>query len=421
MTEIDQKLAQEKKRLEEVKAPEELYGRLQQALDKTPKHKKILRPQWIAVAAALFFLSFIGYQYNAFAYYGKKLLGFEKIMPDTLVKLYEQGNGQDVDEIYVFHDDTKLQLESILTDENQLILYYTLNNPLGVKEDLSFMEIKGFLTNTFNHSGISTMNEQGTVLKGMKKFDPVSTFAKKLTLTFDRAEEQGEMTFAYDPRKAMQTILKQPIKKKIPVDRGSIRLDSIIATPSQTTIKGKFKVDNYDRIPLGFSGVKLVADGVGLPLIGGGSSSAFNGNTFTIDYDALPKNVKSLELVVDTFVGYKQLNQVTPLTTEQTTADLDGDELLISHVEIIEGNLQMKIATDENILLDGVSAQVGEKEMPLLTTLGQESIEKDGKQYKQRVIQFNGDQLPDKLIIAGLHYEKKYNEIVDIPIWKSSK
>ncbi|MDV6379128.1 DUF4179 domain-containing protein [Sporosarcina sp. GW1-11] len=418
MTEIERKLVQEKKRLEEVKAPKELNERLQRALEKTPKRRKSYMPQWIAIAAALLLLSFVSYQYNAFAYYGKKMLGFDEIMPYTLAKLHEEGNGQTLDQKYVFPNGTELHLDGILTDENQGILYYTLSNPEGVEDDLSFMELKGLFTHSSARSGTTTMNEQKTVLKGIRTFDPVSTFAKKLTLGFQHLDGWEEITFPYNPRAAMQTVLKQSIKKEVPVDTGTIRFNSIIATPSQTTIKGKFNVANYDRIPLGFSGVKLLADGVEIDQVSGGTSSALNGTTFTIDYDALPKDVTSLKLVVDTFVGYKQIDQTITLDQEQTIAYMDGEELIVNHAKITKDGIQLTIATAENILLDGVSVQVDGQVIPLQTTLRQDYITIRGKEYKERVILFDGRKLPEALVINGLHYEKNYDEVINIPIRK---
>ncbi|PIC63943.1 hypothetical protein CSV79_09130 [Sporosarcina sp. P13] len=418
MTEIEQKLMQEKERIEETKAPKVLHERLQKALEKESKRRKYYMPQWIAVAAALILLSFVGYQYNAFAYYGKKMLGFDEIMPDTLARLHEEGNGQTLDQKYVFTNGTELLLEGILTDENQFILYYTLSNPEGVEDDLSFMQLKGLFTHSIAHTGRATMNEQETVLKGIRTFDPVSTFAKKLTLEFQGLDGWEEITFPYDPRAAMQTVLKQSINEKVLVDTGTIQFDTIIATPSQTTIKGKFKVDNYDRIPLGFSGVKLLANGVEIDQMSSGTSSAINGTTFTIGYDALPKDVTSLQLVVDAFIGYKQIDQTITLDKEQTIAFMDGEELIVNHAEITEEGVRLTIATAENILLDGVSLQVEDQKIPLQTTLRQDYITIHGKEYKERVILFDGEKLPEALVINGHYYAKNYDEVIDIPIRK---
>ncbi|WP_301109926.1 DUF4179 domain-containing protein [Sporosarcina sp.] len=420
MTELEQKLAEEKKRLDEITAPSELEGRLRAALETAPKQKRSRMPQWISVAAALLILSLAGYQYDAFAYYGKKLLGFEEIMPETLTKLNEAGNGQNVDKAMTLPDGSKFTVNGILADENRFVLYYTLDNSEGVGEDMHFMELNGFLTNSFSSHGTSTMNEEGTQLKGMRTFEPVSPFAKKLTLEFQDSHSQDwlKITFPYDPSTAMQTKLKQSIKKSVQVDQGNIRFDSITATPSQTTIKGKLKVDNFDRISLGFEGVKLLADGVAIDEIGSSVSSTFNGDVFTIDFDVLPDHLDSLVLSVDTFVGYKQVDERILLTAgKEATADLNGKELIIRKMDVTSDGLEVTVATEENILLDGVTIQIKNDEIPLTTTLRQDyAIAKNGREYKERILLFDSTQLPDAITIKGIHYEKKYGETVEIPV-----
>lgn len=422
MTDLEQKLAEEKKRLDETTAPEELDGRLRAALEKTPKRKKSRMPQWISVAAALLLLSFVGYQYNSFAYYGKKLLGFEEIMPDTLSKLNEAGNGQNIDKKMTLQDGSEFTVDGILADENQFVLYYTLSNSEGLEEDILFADLTGLFTHSSSRFGTSSMNDDGTQLKGIQTFEPVSPFAKKLTLGFYDNIKQGwkEIEFPYDPSSAMQTELKQSIKKSVQVDQGRIRFDSITATPSQTTIKGKLKVDNFDRILLGFGGVKLLANGESYEQISGGVSSSFNGNVFTIDYDALPEELDSLALSVETFVGYKKVDETIFLTAgEETSGDLGGTEIIISKMDVTLNGLEIKVATEQNILLDDVTVQVGDNKVPLKTTIGQDYVtDENGQDYKVRTLLFDTDQYPDAISVKGIHYEKKYGETIEIPVRK---
>lgn len=91
MNEIEKQLAEERSRMEEVKAPDELAGRLRAALDQAPVRRKRRLPRLAAVAAVLLVFFLAGYQYNALAYYGKKLLGFDDVMTDTLARLNEAG------------------------------------------------------------------------------------------------------------------------------------------------------------------------------------------------------------------------------------------------------------------------------------------------------------------------------------------
>lgn len=420
MSELERQLAEEKRRLEKTTAPKELEERLRTALEEIPKRQRKRIPKWVSVVAALLILFVVGYQYDAFAYYGKKLLGFEEIMPATLAQLNESDKGQSIDRKIMLTDGTELRLEGLMTDENQLVLYYTLSNPEGLGEDISLMKLTGLFTNSSSRFGTSSMNEEGTELKGMQTFEPVSPFAKKLTLEFHDSNIQDwfEITFPYDPKAAMQTELKKAIKKNVQVDQGSIRFDSITATPSQTTIKGKLKVDNFDRIPLGFDGVKLLVNGVPMDQISGSVSSAFNGDIFTIDFDALPEGLDSLALAVDRFVGYKHVDETIILTSrEEMSADLEGEEVNIRKVEVTSEGLEIIVATDGNILLDNVAVQIDDHKVPLQTTLRQNYVtDEKGKEYKERILLFDTNQLPDAFLVEGLHYEKEYNKIIKIPL-----
>lgn len=132
MDEMEKYLEKESERLKNNKAPEELNERLRVALEQTPQRRKTKIPKWIAVAAAIMILSFVSYNYNAFAYYGKKLLGYDELMTETLAQLNEKGSGQSIEKKVILSDGTELYLDGLLTDENQSILYYTVKNPKGV-------------------------------------------------------------------------------------------------------------------------------------------------------------------------------------------------------------------------------------------------------------------------------------------------
>ena len=214
----------------------------------------------------------------------------------------------------------------------------------------------------------------------------------------------------------MQTQLKKSIKQKVHVDQGVIRFDSITATPSRTTIKGKLKVDNFDRYPAALGGVKLVADGVSIDMTGGGNRSALNGRTFEIYYDALPAKVSSLELIVDTFVGYTDVNESIPLIgLDGQPALIQGKELIIREVEKTSEGIEVTIATDQDVMLEGVAIWSKGISYPLTTTLRQDYLEeKNGKVYKERVLLFEADLLPETLTIEGMHFEKKYGESIQI-------
>lgn len=419
----EEKLAEEKKRLDTVKAPKELEGRLRKALDQTPKHPKRSRPKWITVAVALLFLSLAIYQYDAFAYYSKKLFGFDELMSATLIQLNEAGNGQSIEQKVVLPDGSEFLLNGLITDENQLILYYTITNPKGLKNDVHFFNLTGFLTEAAPTSGTYSTNDENTEMKGIQSFESVSPFAKRLTLQILVENEELQMhevplVFTYKPNTSLQTELKKSIKKSVEVDRGKIRFNSITATPTRTTIKGKLKVTNFDRYTGAIDGIKLIANGV--PIEGAGASikSGFNGSTLEVYFDALPKKVANLKLLVDTFVGYTAINKTFSLEDLTGSYELIPDKaLFIRKIEQTEDGIQLTIATAEDVMLENVSVQVRGQSIPLITTVRQDYVEdENGESYKERILLFGADELPDALFVEGMHYKKSYEQSIDIKV-----
>src|SRR5699024_8561265 len=102
--------------------------RLRNALHTTPKRSKRKISSWVLVAVSLCVIMMISYQYDALAYYGKKLFGFDEIISGTLKDLNDEGMGQTIDKTITLVDGTSLMIDGIMADENQIVLYYTLKN-----------------------------------------------------------------------------------------------------------------------------------------------------------------------------------------------------------------------------------------------------------------------------------------------------
>lgn len=419
---IEEMLSEEKRRIADMTPPQDFEARMRSALDAKPSRKSKRKNPYIMMAAvSVLCFMLISYHYNAFAFYGKKIFGYEEIMTGTMKDLNEKGMGQIIDKKTTLNDGTELIIDGIMTDANQLIMYYTLSNPHGIEGALDYVfisdKITGFLTNAHGGGGRQTVNDAGTEIKGTTYFDPVSPFAKKLTLHFLQGQEyqEGSIAFPYDPNKAMQTQIKQSIKKTVKVDTGTITFKTITATPTSTVIEGKMDVDNFDRIRFGFEGVNLIANGKTIDSLGYGVGSAFNGSKFDLRFDGLPEELHSLELVVKEFVGYQKLGKQI-LVAEHTQHDLDGNDLRIKRVAATERGIEITIETDENLLLDGVSIQNGDKVTPVKTTIGQRLNKKSDKLISERTLVFDTKSTPEYLLIKGIHYVKEYNQKIEIPV-----
>jgi len=421
MNNVEKRLAEEKKRLDTISAPEELEMRLRNALNTTARPSKMRRiaPIWKAAAIALFFMISVSYHYNAFAFYGKKLLGFEEVLTGTLKELNDEGMGQIVEQKTVLEDGTEFTVNGIIADANQFVMYYTLFNPEGVDDQstelLSFPKITGFLTNSNGISGMSQMNESQTEIKGTMSFEPVSPFSKELTIHVGPGVEK--IIFPYNPNEAMQNEIKQSIKKTIKVDKGEITFKSIKATSTMTVIEGTLNVENFDRVDLSLGGIQLIANGTPIGFTGSGTRSSLQGRKFDIRYDALPKQLESLQLVVNEFVGYQELGEkisIASINNEKIL--LDGKELWINKVVTTAQGVEITIASDDDVMLDGVSIESQGESTSLKTAVNQNPKKQNGREMKERTLLFETTIEPEFLLIEGFHYMKPYNKIIEIPI-----
>ncbi|WP_445491400.1 DUF4179 domain-containing protein [Niallia sp. 03133] len=428
MNNMEELLKEEKKHIDALKTPAELELRLRKALDQVENKTNRSSGIWKSIVIAILLFLFVGYNFDAFAYYGKKIMGFDEVASSTLKTLNNEGMGQRVEKTVQLDNDTKLTINGIMADTNRTILYYTLANTNGLEEDysdsFSLSKLTGFLTNSNYSSGEGIFNKERTEFKGIADFESVSPFSKKLTLHYWRYAENGQgkeekISFSFDPAKAMQAELKQSIKKKVKVDQGTITFNSIIASPTLTVVKGTLNVKNFDRLNENLMGIELLANGKTIEIIGSSThSSPMGGRTFEIQFDALSKDLQTLELNVKEFVGYKKINETFPLKTiQEKPYKISGESLWIKNVSTTLNGTEITIATKESILLDKVRIDSKNDSIPIKTTRNVEYVkQQNGEVMKERTLVFDPVDESNTMEIGGIHYMKQYNKKIQIPI-----
>lgn len=429
MNEMDKQLQEKKEQIQTLQTPVDFENRLKNALNSTenPGSKKQTWSWKLAMVSMVLVVTLVGFNFNAVAYYGKKLIGFDDLVSDSLNDLNEEGFGQIIDKAKYLQDGSKFTIDGIMSDANRFILYYTITNEKGfsdpMPENLRLDRITGFLTNSMQNSGTAKIMEGGTKIKGVFEFDPVNSFAKKLTFHYFETETDGSLkestiTFPYNPNEAMLKEIKQSINQTIKVDQGTITFKSISATPTMTVIKGEMDVDNFDRLPSAFNDIILYANGEPILSQGSGFKSSIFRNTFELRYDALPEKLENLELKFNKFIGYQKVEEKVQIeeNKEQETQLYSNFKLLVKNMDVTPKGLEITIITDQEVLLDEVSISYGDGEIPLETTLKHMIKTIDGKEVKERVLLFDTDKLPDYLNIGGIHYMKEYSEVITIPI-----
>lgn len=413
---IEKRLKDEKQKIDEQIAPPELEGRLRTALFSQKKQRRLRSPFiWKTIAAILVITMLTSYHYQAFAYYGKKILGFDGIVSDTLQDLNEAGLGQIIDQSFQLKEGITMKLNGLITDENRMILYYTISSANGNLDepelDYTPSKITGLFTNSMFESGSGKINKANTEIKGTFSFEPPSPFAKKLTLHFHSINKQ--ITFDYDPSKAMEATINQKVNQAVAIDGGEIQFQTITASPTLTTIKGSTDVKEITQVTQPFEQISLIANGELVEPKGNEYSSSFNKTNFELDFDALPKDLQSLQIKVDQYLGYEEVKEKIQLNKGETV-EIAGHELTIHDINVSNGQTKVVIATDESVTLDEVSIGDESQKSPLEKVEDQKLTKQQDQIIEERTLIFESTSLPKYLYIEGVHFMKPYNEIINI-------
>ncbi len=425
MDPIEKMLRDEREKRNNMTAPASMEKSLTEALQytapqKKPRKKTVMKI--VVLVAAILLFSLTSYNYPALAYYSKKMIGFEGVPNLTLAVLNEQEKGQVIDKSVTLSDGTVFTIDGIMTDENQFILFYTLANSNGVKMEFPFMHVSGFLSNARKSHGTGKSNDDGTVFKGIAHFTPINLFAKNLTLKIGyEGIEENEISFKHDPNKAMATNFKQKINQSFTVDQGKLTFSTITATPTSTIITGKSTVKNLDKLNSTFDRVKLIANGEEVIQSGFGYHTEITGTEFDITYNALREDTETLSVMIQDFVGYDVIDKTISLekVSDSPITLIKEKELLIKEINQIDNHVEITIATDENVLLDGVTIEAKNGETSLKTTIGEDYVDnKDGEMMKERTLVFESNELPYTMNVKGIHHLKPYYQSFDIPVKK---
>ncbi|MBU5312937.1 DUF4179 domain-containing protein [Tissierella carlieri] len=431
MDNIEKLLNEGKNELNKLKMPENMEDRLRDALDNIPNKKRKFHIKWKVVALIIAIL-LIGYNVDTLAYYAKQLIGYDNVMDGTLQELNELGKGQIINKSYTFKDGIKVTLDGIMLDDNNLIVFYIINDPSGnvqeIDRDLGFMYVQGLFGVTYNRSGFGQANEDKTEMKWVMTCDKPMFYERKMKLKFHSIdmEETGIIEFRLDRNQAMGHSLKIGINKEIEVDQRKIKIKSLIASPTSTVIKGQIQ----NIIELGIDKVKgeksmsgdielsIMANGKDIQKQGSRMSTSAKGSRFNMSYDALPHDTKDIQIVLKSFSGNHDVKEVIELQKGKINKDMKilEQDIRINEVYESEGNTYINITTDEGLILNTVFLDIdGEKVEAEQTIEGdfEDIVEGDTEKTNHtRTIEFKGTGENLKLDIQRIRYNKTYNETI---------
>ena len=425
MRDIEELLRQRQKDLENLEAPPILEERLRGAL--STKKSKNSRP---LVAVLLVCLLLVSYNLDTLAFYGKKILGFEELMWGTLQDLNELGEGQSINESYTFGNGVTVTMEGIMVDDNQLLAFYTVKDPSG-KVDLARFHTtmyRGIFGRYMMRSGQGKLSDNNTEIKNIFSFEPPKAFEKTLKfyfpLKYDDIYEEGIIAVKLDRRKAMGFMIKDKIRQTITVDSSHIHFDTITATPTQTVITGSVG-SRFDLVKEAISGertrvqlmTELYADGKRIEQRGSGMSTSLEGITFDVSFDALPRDVKKLEIRLVELTKTKDTYEEVVLKEgmEMAKLEVEGQEVLIKGVRRAGNSTYVTIDTREDVIFRRIYLEADGNEIPLERMTG-ENLDKliTGEIRHERILQFKGMGENMKLLFKRICYAQTYDERIEI-------
>jgi len=432
MKEIEDILKAKKSHLDQIQVPEELEGRLRGALNKKTKLTRVNRLKSYAAAVVILVAMLLSFNYDAIAFYSKQLLGYDQVMNASLKQLSDLGKGQSIEKSIRFDNGVSLTVDYVMLDENQLLLFYTVNDPSGhVDEDniSPIISLKAFWGEYHFQNSQGTMNEEKTEMKYLASFEPPMPFEKDLTLKFSLKQQAAEISFTLNRNTAMGHTLKKTLNKTIEVDNTTITVDSILASPTKTVINGSMQTI-FELAKAQLSGeqfrpadltLKLIANGKEVQLQGGGTSSGMKGRTFHSDYDPLPVDLENLQLEVVSFVAEHDVNQQFRLNKtsngEKQSLNILGQVVEVTKIETSQGETHITISSDESLILSRVYLMMDGKKVSLeQTIMGKSDKQYDGTIIHTRTLRFlgTGDELD--LNVQRMSYSKSNHEMLEIPI-----
>jgi hypothetical protein len=433
VSKIEEMLSTGKIDIDELKVPEELEARLNNALQ-TKSFNKRKKGSWkmkIAVLAIAFILA--TYNMDALAFYGRELLGFDNIMNGTLKELNKTGMGQSVEKSHTFSNGKKVTLNGVMIDDNQLVAFYTIQKSGGNVEALDIFNtyMKGVIGTHFHESGEGELNEDSSIIRWVGTFEPPHIFEKQLTWVFntmiDGKVEEGKISFVLDRDKAMGHTLKSRLNKTIKVDGNDIRFDTITASPTTTVLKGtvqniaelaKDKISG-ERIFAPNLNIQLLANGHEVQLQGTGSSTDMKGIKFEARYDALPQDLEKLQLHLVSFGAEHEVNELIKMDNASSSQNFQvkGQNITIEKIDEIKGETFVTITTEETVVLSRVYLLANNNRVELTETINSKYDKKeDGTIAHTRTLRFKATAEDLQLEIKRIKYEKAYDEYVSIPI-----
>ena len=434
MHDLERMLSQRKRELDNLEAPGEMADRLSHALKERKPVKRSGSSWTIKVAAICLAILLVGYNFETLAFYGKKLVGYDQVMTGTLRQLNELGKGQLIGKSHSFPNGVSVTLDGIMLDDSQLLAFYTIQDPAGEVDafHLHPLRIKGFFGSYNMSGGQGELSDDNKTIKWVTSFEPPFFLERTLHLNMAYTDhntlQEGEISFKLDRAKAMGSTLRKDINQTIELEYTKVKVESILASPTRTVISGS--IQHFHELAMGqikgerlrpnYLSLRLIAnDGEVIAQQGGGMSTDMRGIRFEQSFDALPADLQSLHLKLDSISVNRDVSAEVELQKGLPNRGVEilGQQVVLNDVYTANDNTYVTITTDESTVLTRVHLMIDGKKIELQSTVT-DSLEKltDGRILHTRTLNFPGTGENLTLLVERITFTEYYDVTLGIPV-----
>jgi hypothetical protein len=443
MKNIEEILNLKKLEIDNIEVPEELEGRLRNALHlvEVETNKPTQKLYWllrhkVMAAVILFMILISGLNYDVFAFYGKKILGYDQVTSGSFKKLNELGKGQEINESYKFKNGTEVIVDGVMFDKNKLSIMYSIKGESKEKiQDLSMLSLRGIFKTYNKSNGRGIMSDDGKEIKWIHNFEPPSILDRNVTFTFrSNADdiskgEKGKIRFKINMDKAIKREVNSVINKTIEAQGVKYNFTTLSATQMSVLIDGTIQVNSEEGKEL-FGGpingvrrylkVELLETYIknGNPIteiiqeMGSSKGSSNNEIKFQYVFDGLKPNIKSLTLNVlstdDMRFIDKNIN--INISTKNERVVQDSEELLIKEVKEEDGNTIVTFIGQEDVIFD-TALFIGEVQVKELE-MNSKIIDDKGRKVLEKTYKFEGTAKDMNLMFKTLSHRSNINKLI---------
>lgn len=429
MKSLEELLKKGKENIEEVKFPKELESKLYSALvNENKKRTTFFLKNKIAASFLIFLLIFSLYNYDALAYLGKKILGYDNITYGSLSDLNKIGRGQEINKSYKLKNGTEVFLDGIFLDSNKLVILYKIVG--GDKDKItkfSHPKLKGIFGEINNQGAYGEYRVDNKEINWVSDYQTPNIFTKSLTFSIiskAKDESMGEeccISFKIDRNKVIKGTVKTTIDKSIEIDSIKYNFNSLSATPLSTIIEGniegdtkelflkaeenninrKLHVEIYETYIKEGKEVKEKIPGSLINLHGDDKNISFK-----YEFQGLKGDVKEITLKVLKVEDMKIIDRNINLKEGKLEEEIipNSKELVIKEVKKDNGNTVITYEGYKNItfvgglFIDGREAKYIGENINILN--------KNGKEHIEKKVTYEGLGTNMELLIKSISYEK---------------